>query len=181
MFFWNSLVFFNDPTDVGNLISGSSAFLKSSLYIRKFTVHVLLRPGLENFEHYFASVKWSHSVMSDSLRLHWLSPTRLLRRQSMEFFRQEYWSGLTFPSPGAFLTQGPNLGLPHCGKTLYHLSHREDECNCVVCEGCTLMAVWITFMGHFFWVFFGQAFWLAWFTVHICYISGSSHMCTRIS
>ena len=57
MFFWNSLVFFNDPTDVGNLISGSSAFLKSSLYIRKFTVHVLLRPGLENFEHYFASVK----------------------------------------------------------------------------------------------------------------------------
>ena len=48
--------FFNDPTVVGNLISGSSAFSKSSLNIWKFTVHVLLKPGLENFEHYFASV-----------------------------------------------------------------------------------------------------------------------------
>ena len=45
-----------DPTDVGNLIYGSSAFSKSSLNILKFTVHVLLKPGLENFEHYFASV-----------------------------------------------------------------------------------------------------------------------------
>ena len=49
--------FFNDPTDVGNLISGSSAFSKSSLNIWKFLVHVLLKPGLENFEHYFASMK----------------------------------------------------------------------------------------------------------------------------
>ena len=48
--------FFNDPTDVDNLIPGSSAFSKSSLYIWKFTVHVLLKPGLEDFEHYFASV-----------------------------------------------------------------------------------------------------------------------------
>ena len=48
--------FFHDPVDVGNLISGSSAFSKSSLNIWKFTVHVLLEPGLENFEHYFASV-----------------------------------------------------------------------------------------------------------------------------
>ena len=48
--------FFNDPTDVGNLISGSSAFSKSILNIWKFMVHVLLKPGLENFEHYFASV-----------------------------------------------------------------------------------------------------------------------------
>ena len=48
--------FFNDPMDVGNLISGSSAFSKSSLSICKFTVHVLLKPGLENFEHYFASM-----------------------------------------------------------------------------------------------------------------------------
>ena len=48
--------FFNDPTYVANLISGSSAFSKTSLNVRKFTVHVLLKPGLENFEHYFTSV-----------------------------------------------------------------------------------------------------------------------------
>ena len=48
--------FFNDPTGVGNLISGSSAFSKSSLNIWKFKVHILLKPGLENFEHYSASV-----------------------------------------------------------------------------------------------------------------------------
>ena len=48
--------FFNDPEDVGNLISGSSAFSKSSLNIWKFTVHVLLKPDLENFEHYFTSM-----------------------------------------------------------------------------------------------------------------------------
>ena len=48
--------FFYDPTDVGSLISGSSAFSKSSLNIWKFTVHVLSKPGLEDFEHYFASV-----------------------------------------------------------------------------------------------------------------------------
>ena len=48
--------FFNDSTDIGNLISGSSAFSKYSLNIWKFTVHVLLKPGLENFEHYFASM-----------------------------------------------------------------------------------------------------------------------------
>ena len=48
--------FFDNPTDVGNLISGSSAFSKSSLNIWKFTVHLLLKPGLENFEHYFTSL-----------------------------------------------------------------------------------------------------------------------------
>ena len=48
--------FFDDPTDIGNLISGSSAFSKTSLNIWKFSVHVLLKPGLENFEHYFTSV-----------------------------------------------------------------------------------------------------------------------------
>ena len=48
--------FFDDPSDVGNLISGSSAFPKSSLNFRKFTVHILLKSGLENFEHYFTSV-----------------------------------------------------------------------------------------------------------------------------
>ena len=45
-----------DPADVGNLISGSSAFSKTSLNIKKVTVHILLKPGLENFEHYFTSM-----------------------------------------------------------------------------------------------------------------------------
>ena len=47
---------FDDPMNVGNLISGSSVFSKSSLNIWKFMVHVLLKPGLENFEHYFTSM-----------------------------------------------------------------------------------------------------------------------------
>ena len=52
--------FFDDPADVGNLISGFSAFSKTSLNIWKFMVHVLLKPGLENFEHYFRGV-WDES------------------------------------------------------------------------------------------------------------------------
>ena len=56
MFIWNSLALFDDPKDVGNLIFGSSAFSKSSLNIWNFMVHMLLKPGLENFEHYFASI-----------------------------------------------------------------------------------------------------------------------------
>ena len=48
--------FFDDPADVGNLISGSSAFSKTSLNIWKFMVHILLKPGLETFEHYFTTV-----------------------------------------------------------------------------------------------------------------------------
>ena len=54
--------FFDDPADVGNLISGSSDFSKTSLNIREFTVHVLLKPGLENFEHYFASL-WTSTIV----------------------------------------------------------------------------------------------------------------------
>ena len=54
--------FFDDPTDVGNLTSGSSAFSKSSLNIWKFTVHVLLKPGLENFEHYLLACEISAVV-----------------------------------------------------------------------------------------------------------------------
>ena len=54
--FFELSYFFHDPVDVGNLIPGSSAFSKTSLNIREFTVHVLLKPGLENFEHYFTSM-----------------------------------------------------------------------------------------------------------------------------
>ena len=57
--------FIHDPADVGNLIYGSSAFSKTSLNIRKFTVHVLLKLGLENFEHYFTSMwnEWNCAVV----------------------------------------------------------------------------------------------------------------------
>ena len=54
--------FFDEPTDVGNLISGSSAFSKTSLNIWKFMVHLLLKPGLENFEHYFTACEMSAIV-----------------------------------------------------------------------------------------------------------------------
>ena len=54
--------FFDDPADVGNLISGSSAFSKTSLNIRKFTVPVLLNPGLENFDYYFLACEISAIV-----------------------------------------------------------------------------------------------------------------------
>ena len=54
--------FFHDPADVGNLISGSSAFSKTSLNIRKFMVHVLLKPSLENFEHYLLACEMSAIV-----------------------------------------------------------------------------------------------------------------------
>ena len=52
----DAVLVFHDPADVGNLISASSAFSKSNLNIWKYMVHVFLKPGLENFEHYFASV-----------------------------------------------------------------------------------------------------------------------------
>ena len=65
---------FDDPTDVGNLISGSSAFSKTSLNVREFMVHVLLKPGLENFKHYFTSiVRWVQPCGSLSILLHCLS------------------------------------------------------------------------------------------------------------
>ena len=76
--------FFDNPADVGNLISGSPAFSKTSLSIWKFMVHVLLKPGLENFEHYFTSMCCCcccccqvTSVMSDSVWPHRRQPTRL--------------------------------------------------------------------------------------------------------
>ena len=63
-FFLELSCFFDDPADVGNLISGFSAFSKTSLNIWKSTVHVLLKPGLENFEHYFTNVCYAKSLQS---------------------------------------------------------------------------------------------------------------------
>ena len=60
--FLELICFLDDPADVGNLISGSSAFSKTSLNIRKFTVHVLLKPVLENFEHYLVACEMSAIV-----------------------------------------------------------------------------------------------------------------------
>ena len=74
--------FFDDPVDVGNLIFGSSAFSKTSLNIWKFMIHVLLKPGLENFEHCFPSMCSCccsvTSVVSNSVLPHRWQPTRLL-------------------------------------------------------------------------------------------------------
>ena len=70
VFFWNSC-FLNDPTDVGNLISGSSAFSKSSLNIWKFSVHILLKLSLKDFEHNLASM-WNEC---SSLNLLWQCPS----------------------------------------------------------------------------------------------------------
>ena len=60
--------FLHDPADVGNLISGSSVFSKTSLNIGKFTVHILLKPGLENFKHYFTSVCDDAAMMHECSR-----------------------------------------------------------------------------------------------------------------
>ena len=68
--------FFDDPADVGNLISGFPAFSKTNLKIWKFMVHVLLKPGLENYEYLLVCVQFSCSVMSDSLRPHESQHTR---------------------------------------------------------------------------------------------------------
>ena len=65
--------FLNDPVDVGNLISGYSAFSETNLNIWKITVHILLKPGLESFEHYFTSVEMSAIVHSLSILWHCLS------------------------------------------------------------------------------------------------------------
>ena len=58
---FSGILFFSDPMDIGNLISGSSAFSKSSLYIWKFSVHMLLKPNLEHFEHHLASMWNEHN------------------------------------------------------------------------------------------------------------------------
>ena len=139
MFFWNFLACFDDSTDVGNLISDSSAFSKSSLNIWKFTVCVLLKPGLENFEHYFASVwdeKWkvkienvSHSVVLDSLWPHGLWPTRLLR--PWDSSGKNTGVGCHILLQEIFLTQGLNSGLLDCRIILYHWTTREVyPCSC---------------------------------------------------
>ena len=99
--------FFDDPTDVGNLISGSSAFSKSSLNNWKFMVHVLLKPGLENFEHYFqfssvqsSSVAQSCSTLCDPMdcSLPGSSVHRILQERILEWVAIPFSRDL--PNPG---------------------------------------------------------------------------------
>ena len=98
--------FFCDPTDVGNLISGSSAFSKSSLNIWKFMVHVLLKPGLENFEHYFASM-WVQLCGSLSILWHCRS-------------LESEWK-LTFSSPVATTELSKFAGILSAALSQHHL------------------------------------------------------------
>ena len=81
--------------------------------------HFELMTVILNLPNLGISEKWSRSVVSDSLRPHGHQAP-----PSMGFSRQQYWSGLPFPSPGNFPTQGSNPGLPHCRQTLYRLSHQ---------------------------------------------------------
>ena len=74
MFFLELSCFFDDLADVGNLVSGSSAFFKTSLNIRKFMVHVLLKPGLENFEPFPSPVDHILSDLSTMTRPSWVAP-----------------------------------------------------------------------------------------------------------
>ena len=91
--------FFCDPTDVGSLISGSSDFSKSSSNIWKFSVHILLKPGLENY-HSLKSLLLLLLSHFSHVRLCATSlPAAHQAPPSLGFSRQEHWSGLPFPSP----------------------------------------------------------------------------------
>ena len=106
MFFSGILLLFNDPVDICNLISGSSALSKSSLNIWKFSVQVLLKPGLENFEYYFARV-WSE--------------VKSLSRDSVD---------CSLPgSSGYGILQARIL---ECLAISFSIARVWDECNCVV-------------------------------------------------
>ena len=100
---------FDGPSDVGNLISGSSAFSKSSLNIWKFTVHVLLKPGLENFEHYFTSV-WDECNCAVVLSILWHCLSLGLE-----------WK-LTFSSPVATAEFSKFAGILSAALSQHHLS-----------------------------------------------------------
>ena len=90
--------FFHDPVDVGNLISGSSDFPKTSLNIRKLTVQVLLKPGLENFEHYFTSM-WDECNCE-------MSGTQIQPKPCLGL--EPIWVGLKFSYNPWYLVSGPN-------------------------------------------------------------------------
>ena len=106
--------FFDDPADVGNLISGSSDFSKSSFNIWKFMVHVLLNPGLENFEHYFASV-WDECSCAVYLNILCLNILWHCLSLGLE------WK-LTFSSPVATAEFSKSAGILSAALSQHHLS-----------------------------------------------------------
>ena len=99
--FWELSCFFNDPPDIGNLISGSSAFSKSSLNIWKFTVHVLLKPDLENFEHFFTSM-WDECNCAVVWAFFWIA---FLRDWNESWPFPVLWLLLSFPNLLAYWVQ----------------------------------------------------------------------------
>ena len=129
--------FLDDPADIGNLISGSSAFSKTGLNIWKFLVHILLKPGLENFEHYFTSmwdecdcvVVWAFFGIAFlwGWNENWPFLPNSLRPQGL----YSPWNSLSHNTgmgslsllQGFFPTQGSNRGLLHCRQILCQLSY----------------------------------------------------------
>ena len=129
--------FLDDPADIGNLISGFSAFSKTSLNIWKFLVHILLKPGLENFEHYFTSmwdecncvVVWAFFGIAFlwGWNENWPFLPNSLRPQGL----YSPWNSLGHNTgmgslsllQGFFPTQGSNKGVLHCRQILYQLSY----------------------------------------------------------
>ena len=121
--------FFNDPMDVGNVISGSFAFSKSSLNIWKFTVHILLKPNLENFEHYFTSVCCCcchvTSVVSNSVRpVRWVQLCGSLSILWHCLSLGLEWK-LTFSSPMATAEFCKFAGILSAALSQHHLSGSE--------------------------------------------------------
>ena len=137
--------FLDNPADVGNLISGSSTFSKTSLNIWKFMVHVLLKPCLENFEHYFTSewMKVSEITQSCPTLCDPMDSSLYQASPSMEFSRQECWSGLPFPSPGNFPDPGIEPRSPTLIDRCFTIWATRDECNSAL--------VWAFFGIAFLW------------------------------
>ena len=151
--------FFNDPIDVGNLISGSSAFSKSCLNIWKFTVHILLKPGLKNFEHYFTSmwgecncvVVWAFfgAVFLWDWNENWpfsvLWP--LLSFPNLLAYLVLHFHSVIFCSPGI---PSPPLALFIVMLPKAHLTlHSSMSVSRWVITPLWLSASWRSFLGHF--------------------------------
>ena len=135
--------FFDDPTDAGNLISGSSTFSKSSLNIWKFIVQVLLKPGLENFEHYFARLRWVQ--LCGSLNILWHCLSLGLEKEMANHSSIHAWKIPRTEEPGGLQSMGSQrvrhdwatsvcvsmlvyMGLP------WWLSGKESACQCKRCR-----------------------------------------------